>query len=43
LNTYFGSKDCQKAGNLHLYLLMFLQNLHQHSTTVKTPNHPPIR
>ena len=31
-DAYVGSKECQKAGNLHLHLLIFVQCLHQNSS-----------
>ena len=32
MDAYYGAKEGQKAGNLHLHLLAFLQSLHQHSS-----------
>jgi hypothetical protein len=34
-DAYYGSKECQKAGSLHLHMLLFLQSLHQHATVAE--------
>ena len=34
-DAYYGSKECQKAGSLHLHMLLFVQALHQHSSVAE--------
>ena len=34
-DAYYGSKECQKAGSLHLHMLLFIQSLHQHASVAE--------